>query len=148
MFYYESVYSKAHGFALQIKNLSAMEVNIVRPFVGRALQAFYKHGSPDLVPNPETVPNRWQQPADPGQKVCFSCIIEMYIKKSSLVYFSVEYYIQKKTFNSQFFLFSSALYGKGRSFVSENRHCHIQTKRVTSHVIASREGSSHFFKNP
>lgn len=46
-----------------------MEVNIVRPFVGRALQAFYKHGSPDLVPNPDKVPNRWQQAADPVQKV-------------------------------------------------------------------------------
>lgn len=46
-----------------------MEVNIVRPFVGRALQAFYKHGSPDLVPNPDTMPNRWQQATDPVQKV-------------------------------------------------------------------------------
>lgn len=48
-----------------------MEVNIVRPFVGRALQAFYKHGSPDLIPNPERMSNsnRWQQPADQGQRV-------------------------------------------------------------------------------
>lgn len=47
-----------------------MEVNIIRPFVGRALQAFYKHGSTDLVPDPEKMPNRWQQTSDPGQKVC------------------------------------------------------------------------------
>ena len=59
---------------LQIKNLSAMEVNIVRPFVGRTLQAFYKHGSPDLIPNPERMANananRWQQAPDQGQRVC------------------------------------------------------------------------------
>ncbi|XP_019438685.1 PREDICTED: DNA replication complex GINS protein PSF2 isoform X2 [Lupinus angustifolius] len=41
--------------AVKIKNLSAMEVNIVRPFIGRALQAFYKHDSPDLIPDPERV---------------------------------------------------------------------------------------------
>ncbi|KAK7256189.1 hypothetical protein RIF29_29627 [Crotalaria pallida] len=41
--------------AVKIKNLSAMEVNIVRPFIGRALQAFYKHDSPELIPDPEKV---------------------------------------------------------------------------------------------
>ncbi|XP_015876885.2 DNA replication complex GINS protein PSF2 [Ziziphus jujuba] len=61
-------FEAARSSAVRINNLSAMEVNIARPFVSRALQAFYKHTSPDLVPNAETVPNRWQQPADPGQK--------------------------------------------------------------------------------
>ncbi|PON95598.1 DNA replication complex GINS protein Psf [Trema orientale] len=63
-------FEDARSSAVRIKNLSAMEVNIVRPFVGRALQAFYKHGSPDLIPNPERMSNsnRWQQPADPGQR--------------------------------------------------------------------------------
>ncbi|MED6178421.1 DNA replication complex GINS protein PSF2, variant 2 [Stylosanthes scabra] len=47
--------------AVKIKNLSAMEVNIVRPFIGRALQAFYKHDSPELIPDPERVPDRRPQ---------------------------------------------------------------------------------------
>lgn len=46
-----------------------MEVNLVRPFVGRALQAFYKHGSPDLVPNPERMPPRRPQATDNVQRV-------------------------------------------------------------------------------
>lgn len=50
-------------FAVKIKNLSAMEVNIVRPFIGRALQAFYKHDSSDLIPDPERVSDRRQQVA-------------------------------------------------------------------------------------
>lgn len=37
--------------AVKILNLSAMEVNIIRPFVGRALQAFYKHDNPDKIPD-------------------------------------------------------------------------------------------------
>ncbi|XP_062108067.1 DNA replication complex GINS protein PSF2 [Humulus lupulus] len=65
-------FEDARSSAVRIKNLSAMEVNIVRPFVGRALQVFYKHGSPDLIPNPERMSNsnRWQQPApaDHGQR--------------------------------------------------------------------------------
>ncbi|KAE8712091.1 DNA replication complex GINS protein PSF2 [Hibiscus syriacus] len=37
--------------AVKIPNLSAMEVNIIRPFVGRALQAFYKHDNPEKIPD-------------------------------------------------------------------------------------------------
>ncbi|KAI4346962.1 hypothetical protein L6164_007820 [Bauhinia variegata] len=44
--------------AVKIKNLSAMEVNIVRPFIRRSLQAFYKHDSPELIPDPERVSDR------------------------------------------------------------------------------------------
>jgi hypothetical protein len=54
----------------QIKNLSAMEVNIVRPFIGRALQAFYKHDSPDLIPDPERVSDRRPQAAPNAPRVC------------------------------------------------------------------------------
>lgn len=32
---------------MQISNVSAMEVNLVRPFVRRALEAFYKHDKPE-----------------------------------------------------------------------------------------------------
>ena len=45
---------------MQIKNLAVMEVNLVRPFVGRALHAIYKYGSPDLIQNSERASNRWQ----------------------------------------------------------------------------------------
>jgi GINS complex subunit 2 len=34
---------------LQLKNVSAMEVNRMRNFTMRALQSFYKHDSEDLV---------------------------------------------------------------------------------------------------
>ncbi|CAN6472177.1 unnamed protein product [Victoria cruziana] len=44
--------------AVKLKNLSAMEVNIIRPFIIRALQAFYKHDSPELIPQPASQDNR------------------------------------------------------------------------------------------
>ncbi|KAJ3676430.1 hypothetical protein LUZ60_003842 [Juncus effusus] len=43
----ESISGRTH--AVKLKNLSAMEVNIVRPFMVRALQAFYKHDSPQII---------------------------------------------------------------------------------------------------
>lgn len=43
----EEIQGRAH--AVKIRNLSAMEVNIVRPFVVRALQAFYKLDSPEMI---------------------------------------------------------------------------------------------------
>ena len=59
-----------------------MEVNIVRPFVGRALQAIYKHGNPELVPDQERMTNVQSQGHDHGQRVCASfatlCINDPY----------------------------------------------------------------------
>ncbi|XP_022744766.1 DNA replication complex GINS protein PSF2-like [Durio zibethinus] len=37
--------------AVKIPNLSAMEVNIIRPFVRRVLQAFYNHDNPGKIPD-------------------------------------------------------------------------------------------------
>jgi len=54
---------------MQIKNLSAMEVNIVRPFIGKALQAFYKHDSPELIPDPERVSDRRPQVVNNAPRV-------------------------------------------------------------------------------
>ncbi|KAL6126631.1 hypothetical protein ACLB2K_074677 [Fragaria x ananassa] len=62
-------FEDARSSAVKVKNLSAMEVNLVRPFVGRALQAFYKHGSPELVPNPERMLPRRPQATDNVQRV-------------------------------------------------------------------------------
>lgn len=59
---------------LQIKNLSAMEVNIVRPFIGRALQAFYTHDSPELIPDPERVSDRRPQVVNNAPRVRLPCI--------------------------------------------------------------------------
>jgi len=56
---------------LQLKNLSAMEVNIVRPFVVRTLQAFYKHDSPELIQQPAQMSGRRPQVADRGPRVSF-----------------------------------------------------------------------------
>lgn len=54
--------------AVKLKNLSAMEVNIVRPFFVRALQAFYKHDSPQMIHQPDTPANRRTQVADRGPR--------------------------------------------------------------------------------
>ncbi|XP_020582784.1 DNA replication complex GINS protein PSF2 [Phalaenopsis equestris] len=52
----EKISGRTH--AVKLKNLSAMEVNIVRPFMVRALQAFYKHDSPEMIQQPESTLNR------------------------------------------------------------------------------------------
>ncbi|XP_042469526.1 DNA replication complex GINS protein PSF2-like isoform X1 [Zingiber officinale] len=43
----ENISGRTH--AVKLKNLSAMEVNIVRPFMMRTLQAFYKHDNPQII---------------------------------------------------------------------------------------------------
>ncbi|XP_057980864.1 DNA replication complex GINS protein PSF2 isoform X2 [Malania oleifera] len=62
----EAINSRTH--AVKLRNLSAMEVNIVRPFVVRALQAFYKHDTPEMIPDPDAMDNRRLQVADRGPK--------------------------------------------------------------------------------
>lgn len=54
-----------------------MEVNIVRPFVGRALQAFYKHDSPELIPDQERVLDRRPQVVSNATRVrsCSICLL-------------------------------------------------------------------------
>ncbi|XP_072960863.1 DNA replication complex GINS protein PSF2 [Typha angustifolia] len=51
-------------YAVKLKNLSAMEVNIVRPFMVRTLQAFYKHDSPEMTQQEDFVGSRRPQVAD------------------------------------------------------------------------------------
>lgn len=51
-----------------------MEVNIVRPFIGRALQAFYTHDSPELIPDPERVSDRRPQVVNNAPRVRLPCI--------------------------------------------------------------------------
>ncbi|KAJ7563681.1 hypothetical protein O6H91_03G120600 [Diphasiastrum complanatum] len=43
----ETLSGRTH--AVKLKNLSAMEVNLIRPFIVKALESFYKHDSEDLV---------------------------------------------------------------------------------------------------
>lgn len=60
----------------QLKNLSAMEVNIVRPFMVRVLQAFYKHDSPEMVQQADTSANKRPQVVDRGPRVSlFLCFL-------------------------------------------------------------------------
>lgn len=56
---------------LQLKNLSAMEANIVRPFVTRALETFYKLGSSDMIQESDHAPNRQQQVINRGPRVSY-----------------------------------------------------------------------------
>lgn len=48
-----------------------MEANIVRPFVTRALQTFYKLSSPDMIQDSDSVSNRQPQTANRGPRVSF-----------------------------------------------------------------------------
>lgn len=53
-----------------------MEANIVRPFVTRALETFYKLGSSDMIQETDHAPNRQQQPAaNRGPRVSYIFIV-------------------------------------------------------------------------
>lgn len=62
----ETISGRTH--AVKLKNLSAMEVNIVRPFMVRTLEAFYKHDSPDMVEQQIPMSNRQAQATDRGPR--------------------------------------------------------------------------------
>ncbi|GMH04273.1 hypothetical protein Nepgr_006112 [Nepenthes gracilis] len=62
----ETISARTH--AVKLKNLSAMEVNIVRPFVVRTLQAFYKHDSPEMIQQPSVTSNRRLPATDRGPR--------------------------------------------------------------------------------
>ncbi|KAL7214872.1 hypothetical protein ACSBR1_027118 [Camellia fascicularis] len=54
--------------ALKLEHLTAMEVNIVRPFVVRALQTFYKLDSPEIIQELDLRANRQFPTANHGPK--------------------------------------------------------------------------------
>jgi hypothetical protein len=63
----------------QLKNLSAMEVNIVRPFMVRTLQAFYKHDSPQMIQQADNTGSRSTPVTDRGPRVSpFFCTHDFY----------------------------------------------------------------------
>ncbi|KAI9157529.1 hypothetical protein LWI28_023962 [Acer negundo] len=51
--------------AVKISHLSAMEVNVVRPFVVRSLQAFYKHDNPVVMADLDSASDRQPQVRQP-----------------------------------------------------------------------------------
>ncbi|KAF6144212.1 hypothetical protein GIB67_004885 [Kingdonia uniflora] len=55
--------------AVKLKNVFAMEMNIVRPFLVRTLQSFYKLDSPQMMHNPVTTAYRQTQAADRGPRL-------------------------------------------------------------------------------
>ncbi|KAL4295953.1 hypothetical protein GQ457_12G031810 [Hibiscus cannabinus] len=63
--------------AVKIPNLSAMEVNIIRPFVGRALQAFYKHDNPEKIPDVDRPSSAQTRVANNEPRVCSSATEEI-----------------------------------------------------------------------
>ncbi|PKA63535.1 DNA replication complex GINS protein PSF2 [Apostasia shenzhenica] len=77
----ETISGRTH--AVKLKNLSAMEVNIVRPFMVRALQAFYKLDSPEMIQQPEATVNRRPRVIDRGPRV------SLQIRPFSLYYVSM-----------------------------------------------------------
>ncbi|KAK3163145.1 hypothetical protein QOZ80_1BG0098200 [Eleusine coracana subsp. coracana] len=62
----ETISGRTH--AVKLKNLSAMEVNIVRPFMVRTLQAFYKHDSPQMIQQADNSGSRLMPIADRGPR--------------------------------------------------------------------------------
>nr|GME16507.1 DNA replication complex GINS protein PSF2 [Ipomoea batatas] len=68
------IISKERTSALRLKNLSAMEANVVRPFVTTALQTFYKLSSPELIQESNGVPSRQRQPINAPTVSTFSVL--------------------------------------------------------------------------
>lgn len=68
-FYAISIPFNLLNLKLQLLNLSAMEVNIVRPFVAKALETFYKLDSPEMIQDAERRPDARSQAADRGPRV-------------------------------------------------------------------------------
>ncbi|XP_055811298.1 DNA replication complex GINS protein PSF2 [Solanum dulcamara] len=62
------IISKEVTYALRLKNLSAMEANIVRPFVTKALQTFHKLNTSDTMPESGNIPNRQRQAVNQRDK--------------------------------------------------------------------------------
>ncbi|KAL8464599.1 hypothetical protein ACS0TY_034199 [Phlomoides rotata] len=62
------IISMERTYELRLKNLSAMEGNIVRPFVTRALETFYKLGSSDMIKESDQAPNRQPQTTNRGPR--------------------------------------------------------------------------------
>ncbi|KAL9257771.1 DNA replication complex GINS protein PSF2-like protein [Drosera capensis] len=58
----------ARTHAVKLKNLSAMEVNIVRPLIARTLRAFYTHDSPEMIQQPSTTSSRRVPVTDRGPR--------------------------------------------------------------------------------
>ncbi|GJS29575.1 hypothetical protein Tco_0490195 [Tanacetum coccineum] len=54
-----------------VLNLSAMEVNVIRPFVTGGLETFYKLGNPEMIQETERPEHRRPQAADRGPRVSF-----------------------------------------------------------------------------
>ena len=52
-----------------MENVSAMEVNLVRPFARRALEAFYKHDKPEVVADRNTRSSRQPREANDEPRV-------------------------------------------------------------------------------
>ncbi|KAL6524724.1 hypothetical protein OROHE_016006 [Orobanche hederae] len=62
------IISKERTYVLGLKNLSAMEANIVRPFITRALETFYKLNSSEMIQESANVPNRHPQATNRGPR--------------------------------------------------------------------------------
>ncbi|CAI9768309.1 unnamed protein product [Fraxinus pennsylvanica] len=62
------IISRERTYALRLKNLSAMEANIVRPFVTRALETFYKLSSPEMIQESDHLSNRQPQVTNRGPR--------------------------------------------------------------------------------
>ncbi|XP_073021665.1 DNA replication complex GINS protein PSF2 [Primulina huaijiensis] len=62
------IISKERTYALRLKNLSAMEANIVRPFVTKALETFHKLSSSEMIQETDHISNRQPQATNRGPR--------------------------------------------------------------------------------
>ncbi|KAI5670678.1 hypothetical protein M9H77_11042 [Catharanthus roseus] len=85
------IISKERTYALRLKNLSAMEANIVRPFVTRALQTFYKLSSPEMIQDSGSVSDRQPQTTDRGPRLAVADAIGYPLEQTEAAYCSSAY---------------------------------------------------------
>jgi hypothetical protein len=59
--------------------MSAMEVNIIRAFAGRALQAFYKHDNEQQAPDTDRMLDKQPQIPTDRPKVCYFLMSDLHV---------------------------------------------------------------------
>jgi GINS complex subunit 2 len=66
--------------------MSAMEVNIIRAFAGRALQAFYKHDNEQQAPDTDRMLDKQPQIPTDRPKVCYFLMSDLHVCARGVVF--------------------------------------------------------------
>jgi GINS complex subunit 2 len=66
--------------------MSAMEVNIIRAFAGRALQAFYKHDNEQQATDTDRMVDKQPQIPTDRPKVCYFLMSDLHVCARGVVF--------------------------------------------------------------